>query len=512
MRKIVSIVMSLILMLTCFTGMSVFAEGQNTVVDVSGFSIDITPEAKTLAFKGDTFELDIKINSELESEKFSVSCESLKPSVATVECVEDEWIVTAIGKGNADIKVSAEIEVDGVKQILAVDVCKVTVIDAKVNKFEVIPKSFTLKRIGDGVTLRTKAEVSPTDIVPTQITYESSNSSIAKVNKDGVVTAVSAGDATITVNCNGVTQSCDIFVRPVEVNRLSGETRYETAVEISKASFNDGEANAVVLAYGKNYPDALAAAPFANSVNAPILLTDGETLSDEVKTEIKRLGARTIYLIGGESVISETLENSLELNYRVNRIYGVDRYETSLKIADKLNDNFSEIFIVSGENYPDALSVSTIAANRGCPILYTKKGEMPENVIDFIKASGCKKITIVGGNAVIPENLSVILKASCMANVTRYGGIDRYETAILIAKAYEVNNTSICIATGENYPDALTGAVYASRANIPMIIVPKNIANGSVVDSYFESKNFDSITIFGGTNAITEESIIQIIY
>lgn len=57
------------------------------------------------------------------------------------------------------------------------------------------------------------------------------------------------------------------------------------------------------------------------------------------------------------------------------RIYGIDRYETSLNIAKKIYEikPFNEVFIASGENYPDALSAAPIAAIKEIPIILTRK-------------------------------------------------------------------------------------------------------------------------------------------
>ncbi|NJB08437.1 cell surface protein, partial [Clostridioides difficile] len=92
--------------------------------------------------------------------------------------------------------------------------------------------------------------------------------------------------------------------------------------------------------------------PFAKAKGAPILLTESDKLDDRTEKEIKRLGAKDIYLIGGTAVLNKDIENKLKGNgLNVERINGKDRYETSLILANKLKDikDIKEVAVVNGE-------------------------------------------------------------------------------------------------------------------------------------------------------------------
>ena len=93
-------------------------------------------------------------------------------------------------------------------------------------------------------------------------------------------------------------------------SRLSGDNRYATAAAISQESYD--KSDTVVLAYGMNYADALAGVPLAGNLDAPILLSNKDSISDETLNEIKRLGAKNVVILGEESVISENIVNTLE--------------------------------------------------------------------------------------------------------------------------------------------------------------------------------------------------------
>lgn len=93
-----------------------------------------------------------------------------------------------------------------------------------------------------------------------------------------------------------------------KVTRLQGPNRYETAAAVSRYAFPNG-APVVVVASGTNFPDALVAAPFG--VRGPILLTETDRLPISTATEIKRLGAKEIIIVGGLGAVSQAVEQDL---------------------------------------------------------------------------------------------------------------------------------------------------------------------------------------------------------
>ncbi|HCQ88437.1 MAG TPA: cell surface protein, partial [Clostridium sp.] len=116
---------------------------------------------------------------------------------------------------------------------------------------------------------------------------------------------------------------------------LAGNNRYETAVKVSsKWSKSDN----IVLVNAMAIADALSATPFAKLKDAPILLTDSGKLTEATGKRIKELGAKNVFVVGGEGVISKDVVRELEQNgLKVERISGANRFETSVKVAEKLN-------------------------------------------------------------------------------------------------------------------------------------------------------------------------------
>ena len=279
-------------------------------------------------------------------------------------------------------------------------------------------------------------------------------------------------------------------------SRISGKDRYETAVQISKAGWDT--ANTVVLARGDDFPDALAGGPLAYKLDSPILLTDKNKLNAVTKGEITRLKAKKVIILGGTGAISKSVAEELgRLKIEVERISGKDRFETSVKIANKLGGNPKKAIIAYGWNFPDALAIAPYAARQGYPILLTNKEEIPSSVNKAL--SGIKETTIVGGTGVISSKVE-----KSLTKPTRISGKERYSTAVEILKEVDLDQRRIFFTNGTNFADALTGSVLAAKYNAPLLLVEsKNIP--SVITGNVSS--LEHFYLLGGNGAINEDLV-----
>ena len=252
-----------------------------------------------------------------------------------------------------------------------------------------------------------------------------------------------------------------------EFNRLGGNDRYDTAVKISQAGWK--QASNVVLATGENFPDALSAAPLARKYNAPILLTTPNGLPKQIESEFDRLDVRQVFIVGGYAVVSKAIEEKLQAQgIKTVRLAGFDCYATSVAIADYLGPT-SQIFVANGDSFPDALSIASYAAREQIPILLTTKDSLPTVVKDYLKHNRITKTYLVGGEAVVSLNVS-----SQFENAERIAGFDRYETNLAALERFGFDFSETFLATGENFPDALTGSALAGVAGNPIILVSHN--------------------------------------
>ncbi|WP_446898614.1 cell wall-binding repeat-containing protein [Clostridium sp. LBM24168] len=290
------------------------------------------------------------------------------------------------------------------------------------------------------------------------------------------------------------------------VSRLGGEDRYETSVEVSKGGWQD--ADHVVLVSGESYADALCAAPLAKKYSAPILLTDGKTLNEKVKSRISELGVSYVTIVGGNGAVSDSIQDDLKsMNIEVDRVWGADRYETSVAVAKKL-ENFSRVVIASGQGYADALSIAPVAASQGIPILLTSRNYIPKNVKSYID-SNKKDITstyVIGGSGVIIDD-----SVASLPSKIRIGGSDRYETNVDVMKYFKdkINFNDIYVvrgngSKGDEFADALSASALAAKTSSPVIltynVLPK-CTEDFIIGNVSDNKNVIAV---GGQEAVSD--------
>lgn len=294
------------------------------------------------------------------------------------------------------------------------------------------------------------------------------------------------------------------FTTGAEFDRLSGPSRYETSVEISK--FGGSHADYVVLATGEDFPDALCAAPLATKYGAPILLTRKSSLPIVVENEIDRLNPNEVFLVGGTGVISDSIKAVLQnKGIKVTRISGVNRYETSLEIAKYVNSSEQEICVVTGANYPDALSIAAYAGDRQIPIILTDKNKLSDKIKSYITSKGITKSYVIGGAGVVSDNV-----LSSLPNGERIFGSNRYETNFEVLARFPFFYGETYIATGESFADALSGAALAGTFNNPIILVSNSMPD-NIVNLLRENREMMKMKkILGGTGAVSDSIINRI--
>ena len=293
------------------------------------------------------------------------------------------------------------------------------------------------------------------------------------------------------------------------VQRISGQNRVQTAIEVSKKMFKEGT-NKVVLANKNNYSDVLTAAPFAKANNASLLYISSNSISKEVMSEIARLKAKEITIIGGEKSVNEGLKKELEKrNFKVDRLSGADRYKTSAQIAAKLIDGkTTTLEIASGENYADALSLNNAAEKDKAPILLVRVNAIDKSVEDVIKSSKASLINIAGGEKSVSENTKANIKKISKATVNRMGGADRYETSILLAK-YSGAKEVVVVASGENFADALVAAPFSAKQNGAILLTNKDKL-GQNAEQFIKDTKFNKSYVIGGEKSVSEDVINQL--
>ncbi|MFL0194582.1 cell wall-binding repeat-containing protein [Clostridium sp. WILCCON 0269] len=292
------------------------------------------------------------------------------------------------------------------------------------------------------------------------------------------------------------------------IQRIWGSDRYATAIEVSKSGWANGSEYAV-LANGENFPDALSAAPLAKKYNAPILLNPGSTLDSRVEDELKRLGVKQVFIIGGSAVVPDSVKNRLEaLNIKTTRLWGQDRYETSIKIAEQLDFN-GEVSVANGENFPDALSISPIAAQKSMPVILTPSNTLPDVVAKYIKSNKITKSYIIGEDDVVSDKI-----LNSFPNSERIWGSSKYDTNIAVLRRFqnELNFDKIYMANGENFPDALSGSALAAKNSTCVLLVSDYIGLPTEKFSFDKLPSVKDTEILGGTAVVPDSLVNKVVY
>lgn len=282
--------------------------------------------------------------------------------------------------------------------------------------------------------------------------------------------------------------------------RISGPGRVETSIEISK--FENTKSKTVILADARNYPDALAASNLTNGRYSVILVQN--QLTQAIINEITRLEAQDLIILGGTNSISEDIEKGLADIAgvkNVSRIAGENRYDTCQKIFNHAKKK--SLVLASGEIFPDALATSSILDQAG--LLLTKKDQLPSEAQAAIKDLNHDNFLIVGGENSIQESLATSISNKYQyASHTRISGNNRYETSAKIGD--RLVSSTVILASGENFPDALAASTLAQKIDSPILLVSKDKIDKSVID-YFKKHNIKKALVVGGQLSISDKTL-----
>jgi putative cell wall-binding protein len=328
-----------------------------------------------------------------------------------------------------------------------------------------------------------------------------------------------------------------------------------------------GTVDNVVLATGNTFPDVLAGVPLDHQKEGPLLLLDSTPeLSVEafkyIQEHLNKKG--NIYILRGTDAVPDSFVTALENlgfgNENIHRIAGDNRYETAVAIAKERQHNGSEFYLVQGDNFVDALSASVLAATTGYVsvekskyfktkgqiipealggiplILVPSDGPIPDAIINYLNTipddtnTLQQTLHVVGGTAAISEDSLRQLKSqvkrivqdgpTCISGDNRYGTmaeIDSLESSFDSSWQNDgrgVPIPHIYLASGEDFPDALTGAVLAAQEQAPLVLVnnsmPKETADllmGYWNRNHKGSNSGTIVTALGGSGVISDQTV-----
>lgn len=295
------------------------------------------------------------------------------------------------------------------------------------------------------------------------------------------------------------------------VNRIYGKDRYETSLSIAN-NFESEKLKSVIIASGSNFPDALSGSVLSRKVDAPILLVGNDMVSrNEVIDFIKNKLSKdsTIYILGGEYSVDENFVESLKsIGYKnINRMGGNDRFSTNAMIIDSLDlEKNTPVVLVNGFGFADALSVSSIAASKGYPVIMCGSSQLYDETKKILKKIQPSTVYIIGGTGSIDGSMNYKIKQVLSYlndnGIIRISGENRYDTSLNICKYFTPSSDTAIIASGRSFADALSGSALASKMNSPIILTDG--IDISKQKQYFDDSEYKKLILLGGTGVIGE--------
>lgn len=282
--------------------------------------------------------------------------------------------------------------------------------------------------------------------------------------------------------------------------RYGGADRYETSMKITE-NFNSKSGYAILVS-GENYPDALCASPLSKKYDAPIILTTEKVLDTRAAVQLKNYNVSNVFIIG-KSISEEVEESVKNMGINCQRIGGSDRYETAVAVTNYIGIK-NRIAVVSGENYPDALSIAPIAAIIDMPIILVSKDNVSDSVKNLLMNKDILNTYIIGSQGVISDNVKAQFK-----NSERISGVDRYDTNLAVINRFKDNldMSNIYLASALNFPDSLSGAALAQKTKGPLILISENINENEQNNIKQMLTLSKSVFVLGSEGAVSLKSL-----
>ncbi|MBC2576546.1 cell wall-binding repeat-containing protein [Peptostreptococcus canis] len=323
----------------------------------------------------------------------------------------------------------------------------------------------------------------------------------------------------------------------MNVSRISGRDRYETALKVQQKYFVHADGNLAIIASGKDFRTALYGSYMANALKVPFFVNPTSGLNKSIINELNRLNVKKVYLMGDVKTLNRNIENFLLYKkFKTTRFQ--DKYEdgylnpiqsyvdtpifNTFHYGEPRGD-MSNGIIINDKKFPDLLASIPLVSELA-RVQATYLGSFDGfyiNSSDDPRAEGWR--FIIGGYATVPSYMGTFpgdkmglnihswdeenFDSESIFHTGRIVGQNRYNTAIEIAKAYEpvLNKdiNTIVLVDGTNYPDALASGTVATFENGAILLTQPNKLNEDTRD-FIEENNIEKVIIVGGEKSVSK--------
>lgn len=313
----------------------------------------------------------------------------------------------------------------------------------------------------------------------------------------------------------------------VDVERLSGPTRYETAVAIAERFAAESpvspDAAIVVSGYDEHAPCALAAASLAGMHGAPVLLTEPDSLPAAAEEFLSRSSVRRVFIVGGTAQVSGALAEQLRqvTGAAPQRLGGTDCVQAALAVARRIGNvgavagRGRTALLATGGVPADGLAAGPLAYRGRLPLLFARNDVLDASHREYLTRS-VDHVIILGGTAAVSESVERQVRALGVTTV-RWAGVDRYASAARIASELLdgnapiscVDGSGVGLAAGIGPADAIASAPLLGQRCEPLLLtetlrLPRPTAQALSADELAgDDAGRLRLTLFGGNAAIS---------
>lgn len=173
--------------------------------------------------------------------------------------------------------------------------------------------------------------------------------------------------------------------------RTAGATREETAVEVARLL---GEPAVVLLATGRDFPDALAAGAAAAHLGGVVLLTDGSRPHAATTNYLADHPEAATFAVGHPAAAAHPDAVPLA---------GPSREATATTVADQIFGDPARVALVRSNRFPDALAGGSHAGALGVPVLLTTPGDLHQAVASHLcdRSGPFRQVLVYGGERAV---------------------------------------------------------------------------------------------------------------
>lgn len=236
-----------------------------------------------------------------------------------------------------------------------------------------------------------------------------------------------------------------------DLDRLGGLDRYATAALVAERVRSEGRAGStVLLTTGENFPDAVSAGGWVG--DGVVLLTRRSSIPDVTLDVLRQSWVRDVVVIGGPTVVDDTvLDRVRTLGRNVTRVWGLDRYATSLAVsAESVGaDSVSTVWVAPGTVFADQLVAAAGARRTNGAFLIVP----PSRALTAAAVAEIQRVAASGATLRVIDSGSLLGSVSVTGLSRVAHNADAYTNSV----ETQSSGPTVIVASGENWPDALGG-------------------------------------------------------